>query len=90
MYSKKGNELLSWIVKYEYSDIAVLETDGKNRKKGYGKLVIQAICKRIAEDGEDVLTLIVPGNTASESIFKGLGFKRGGIYNWLEYDDKIE
>lgn len=79
--------MLCWAMRSEYSNIAILQTKEKYRRKGYAKLIVKDICKKETErNGADILTFIVDGNTNSERLFYGLGFVFAGSNIWLDYD----
>lgn len=87
IFSKNSNELISWAMRSEYSNVAILQTKEKYRRKGYAKLIIKDICKKEVEKNQgDILTFIVDGNTPSERLFHGLGFMYEGSNIWLDYD----
>lgn len=58
-----------------YGALGVVHTVENERRQGYGKIVVQAVCKEMGLLGLDVHLNIAEGNTVSEAFFKDLGFK---------------
>lgn len=79
---------MSWVMKYEYGDVAVLQTDQEFKRRGYGSLVTKALTKMLVQNDDEVYAFAVVGNTASETMFQGIGFRYAGSYNFIDYEMK--
>lgn len=74
--------------------MVTLQTDDQHLGKGYARVVIKHMSKRIAEIGHDVYTDILEGNIPSRTLFGKLGFEEVGKihyidtkHNWSEADE---
>ena len=77
LYNKKENKLISWVMQNEWGGLGNAQTLVDYQRKGYAKIVINALCKQIAEENNwDITLFIVQGNVPSEKMFGSLGFKR--------------
>uniref|UniRef100_A0A0P4VUW4 N-acetyltransferase domain-containing protein n=1 Tax=Rhodnius neglectus TaxID=72488 RepID=A0A0P4VUW4_9HEMI len=72
---KSNGELVAWAFYWYYGALGVVHTVENERRQGYGKIVVQAVCKEMGLLGLDVHLNIAEGNTVSEAFFKDLGFK---------------
>lgn len=85
IYSKSTRELLAWVLKNESLAIGRLQTIAEAKRKGYGKLLIKAFCRELAEKDEvDLIAYINQTNTASRKLFVSLGFKEIGKCSYLK------
>lgn len=89
IYSKMTGELLAWVIKNESFAIGRLQTSDKAKRKGYGKLLIKAFCREIAQrDQIDMIAYINITNTASRNLFVSLGFKGIGKCDYLKFKNE--
>uniref|UniRef100_A0A069DS02 N-acetyltransferase domain-containing protein n=1 Tax=Panstrongylus megistus TaxID=65343 RepID=A0A069DS02_9HEMI len=72
---KSNGELVAWAFYWYFGALGVVHTVENERRRGYGKVVVQAVCKEMGLRGLDVHLNIAEGNTVSEEFFKELGFK---------------
>lgn len=90
IYSTITGELLAWVIKNESFAIGRLQTSDKAKRKGYGKLLIKAFCREIAQrDQVDIIAYINLTNTASRNLFVKLGFKGIGKCSYLKFKNEM-
>ncbi|XP_033468522.1 glycine N-acyltransferase-like protein 3 [Epinephelus lanceolatus] len=79
---------LSWILVYDYCAMGLLYTLPEHRGKGYAKLLISTMAKRLFAEGYPVYCFIEEENKASYKLFKNLGFTEDPSYRavWLEFN----
>uniref|UniRef100_A0A224XT86 GCN5-related N-acetyltransferase Rv2170-like domain-containing protein n=1 Tax=Panstrongylus lignarius TaxID=156445 RepID=A0A224XT86_9HEMI len=82
LFNSNG-ELAAWAFYWFFGALGVVQTAESERRKGYGKVVVQAVCKEMGLRGLDVHLNIVEGNTVSEAFFKSLDFKHAFNSVWL-------
>ncbi|XP_014294516.1 uncharacterized protein [Halyomorpha halys] len=78
----RGDDLLSWAVHFFYGGIGAVQTLESERRKGYGKAVVEAITKKLGEMQNDVHLNVVEGNESAEAFFKSLGFRFAFHSQW--------
>lgn len=66
-----------------YGALGVVQTAENERRRGYGKVAVQAVCKEMGLRGLDVNLNIVEGNSVGEAFFNALGFKRAFTGVWI-------
>ncbi|KAK5908279.1 hypothetical protein CgunFtcFv8_016351 [Champsocephalus gunnari] len=79
---------LSWILVYDYCALGLLYTLPEHRGKGYGKVLVSAMAKRLHSQGYPVYCFIEEENDTSYKLFKNLGFIEEPSYRaaWLEFN----
>ncbi|KAL7383509.1 hypothetical protein ABVT39_012101 [Epinephelus coioides] len=79
---------LSWILVYDYCAMGLLYTLPEHRGKGYAKVLIGTMAKRLFAEGYPVYCFIEEENMASYKLFKNLGFTEDPSYRavWLEFN----
>lgn len=80
---KETKELLSFAIINDHLAIGMLTTVEKAQKKGYGRLVVKYLAKKIAEKGYFPLAFMDQKNEVSYKTFSKLGFKKIGDSNWI-------
>ncbi|XP_055083220.1 glycine N-acyltransferase-like protein 3 [Periophthalmus magnuspinnatus] len=65
---------VSWVLTYACCSMGMLYTVPEHRGKGYAKVVISELARRLFTEGYPVYCFIEEGNTVSYELFKGLGF----------------
>ncbi|KAJ0005042.1 hypothetical protein NQD34_011256 [Periophthalmus magnuspinnatus] len=77
---------VSWILVYDYCAIGILYTVLEHRGKGYAKVLVSALAKRLHSEGYPLFSFIEEDNTVSYKLFKSLGFTEVPSYRamWLE------
>nr|XP_022915780.1 uncharacterized protein LOC111425769 [Onthophagus taurus]XP_022915788.1 uncharacterized protein LOC111425769 [Onthophagus taurus] len=83
VFLKSNNQLVSWVLRNHWGVLVNLRTIPDYKRKGYGTLLVKAMCKKIAEEGNTPLATIIVGNIASEDLFKGLGFEYYDMCNTI-------
>uniref|UniRef100_UPI0037E99830 glycine N-acyltransferase-like protein 3 n=1 Tax=Semicossyphus pulcher TaxID=241346 RepID=UPI0037E99830 len=79
---------LAWILVYDYCAMGLLYTLPEHRGKGYAKVLISTMSKRLHAEGYPVYCFIEEENTLSYSLFKSLGFTENPSYRagWFEFN----
>ncbi|KAK9512975.1 hypothetical protein O3M35_001274 [Rhynocoris fuscipes] len=83
---KSDGELVAWAFYWFFGALGIAHTLANERRKGYGKVVVQAVCKEMASRGLDIHINIVENNTASEKFFTSLGFEHAFNCIWAVYN----
>lgn len=78
----RGDDLLSWAIHFFYGGIGAVQTLESEKRKGYGKAVVEAITKKLGELQNDVHLNVVEGNESGEAFFKSLGFRLAFHSQW--------
>ncbi|XP_014254360.1 uncharacterized protein LOC106669409 [Cimex lectularius] len=77
----KNNHLVAWALYWFYGGIGSVHTVSEHRRKGLGKMVVNAITKKLGDLGIDVHLNVLRGNMTGESFFESIGFLHA--YNGL-------
>ncbi|XP_028323803.1 glycine N-acyltransferase-like protein 3 [Gouania willdenowi] len=79
---------VSWILMYDYCAMGILYTLPEYRGRGYAKVVITTMAKKLASEGYPAYCFIEEDNKLSYKLFKNLGFIDDPSYRaaWLEID----
>ncbi|XP_061389386.1 uncharacterized protein LOC133324561 [Musca vetustissima] len=87
LYQKSNNELIGWILQNEFGGIAVLQVMSSHQRKGFGRILVEALTNIIAETESIPATAwVVVGNVKSESLLQKVGYKRAVIYEWIQLE----
>lgn len=78
---------VSWVLTYASCAIGMLYTLPEHRGKGYARLVVSALAKRLYSEGYPVYCFIEEENTVSLQLFKRLGFTEVPLYRktWFDF-----
>ncbi|KAF3842266.1 hypothetical protein F7725_024217 [Dissostichus mawsoni] len=74
---------VSWILTYASCAMGILYTLPEHRGKGYAKVLISTMAKRLHAQGYHVYCFIEEENETSYKLFKNLGFTQGGLV-WIQ------
>ncbi|XP_070696743.1 glycine N-acyltransferase-like protein 3 [Pempheris klunzingeri] len=79
---------LAWILLYDYCAMGMLYTLPEHRGKGYAKVLVSTMARRLQADGYPVYCFIEEENTVSYRLFKNLGFTEDPSYRagWFEFN----
>uniref|UniRef100_A0A3Q4H2N7 Glycine N-acyltransferase-like protein n=1 Tax=Neolamprologus brichardi TaxID=32507 RepID=A0A3Q4H2N7_NEOBR len=79
---------VSWILVYDYCALGILYTLPEHRGKGYAKILISILAKKLHAEGYPVYCYIEEDNVLSYKLFKNLGFIEDPSYRaaWLEFN----
>ncbi|KAM4607987.1 glycine N-acyltransferase-like protein 3 [Polymixia lowei] len=79
---------LSWILVYDYCAMGLLYTLPEYRGKGYAKVLVSCMAKKLHAQGYPVYCFIEEENTTSYVLFKNLGFIEDPVYRagWFEFN----
>ncbi|XP_076599446.1 glycine N-acyltransferase-like protein 3 [Chaetodon auriga] len=79
---------VSWILVYDYCAMGILYTLPEHRGKGYAKVLVSTMAKRLHAEGYPVYCFIEQDNPVSYKLFKSLGFSDDPSYKaaWLEFN----
>uniref|UniRef100_A0A672JJ16 Glycine N-acyltransferase-like protein n=1 Tax=Salarias fasciatus TaxID=181472 RepID=A0A672JJ16_SALFA len=77
---------VSWILVYDYGAMGILYTLPEHRGKGYAKVLISTMAKKLLAESHPVYCFIEEENSLSYKLFKNLGFIEDPSYRvvWLE------
>lgn len=80
---------VSWILTYTSCAMGMLYTLPEHRGKGYAKVLVSAMAKRLHAQGLPVYCFIEEENKVSYRLFKSLGFTEDPSYRvtWFAYND---
>ncbi|XP_026045978.1 glycine N-acyltransferase-like protein 3 [Astatotilapia calliptera] len=79
---------VSWILVCDYCALGMLYTLPEHRGKGYAKIVISTLAKKLHAEGYPVFCYIEEDNVLSYKLFKNMGFIEDPSYRaaWLEFN----
>ncbi|XP_029963081.1 glycine N-acyltransferase-like protein 3 isoform X1 [Salarias fasciatus] len=79
---------VSWILVYHYGALGILYTLPEHRGKGYAKVLISTMAKKLLAESHPVYCFIEEDNSLSYKLFKNLGFIEDPSYRavWLEFN----
>ncbi|XP_060895405.1 glycine N-acyltransferase-like protein 3 [Labrus mixtus] len=79
---------VSWILMYDYCAMGILYTLPGHRGKGYAKVLICSMARRLHAEGYPVYCFIEEENTLSHRLFTKLGFTEAPSYRaaWFEFN----
>uniref|UniRef100_A0A672JJ11 Glycine N-acyltransferase-like protein n=1 Tax=Salarias fasciatus TaxID=181472 RepID=A0A672JJ11_SALFA len=82
-----NSQPVSWILVYDYGALGVLYTLPEHRGKGYAKVLISTMAKKLLAESHPVYCYIEEDNSLSYKLFKNLGFIEDPSYRpvWLEF-----
>ncbi|XP_070696742.1 glycine N-acyltransferase-like protein 3 [Pempheris klunzingeri] len=80
---------VSWILTYASCAMGMLYTLPGHRGKGYAKVLVSTMARRLQADGYPVYCFIEEENTVSYRLFKNLGFTEDPSYRvaWFGFND---
>ncbi|XP_065815665.1 glycine N-acyltransferase-like protein 3 [Labrus bergylta] len=80
---------VSWILVYDYCAMGMLYTLPEHRGKGYAKVLICSMARRLHAEGYPVYCFIEEENTLSHRLFTKLGFTEAPSYRaaWFEFSE---
>ncbi|KAJ8679905.1 hypothetical protein QAD02_015692 [Eretmocerus hayati] len=85
LFLKDDNSLVSWILHADTGSLGQLQTVEGHKRKGYGRIVIQALVRELAEkESLDSTLFIVKNNAASHKLFNSLGYRPLKEVNWIK------
>lgn len=81
-------EPVSWILLYDYCAMGLLYTLPEHRGKGYAKLLVSTMAKKLHAEGYPLYCFIEEDNRVSYKLFKKLGFIEDASYRaaWFEFN----
>ncbi|XP_018522556.1 glycine N-acyltransferase-like protein 3 [Lates calcarifer] len=79
---------VSWILVYDYCAMGILYTLPEHRGKGYAKVLVSTMARRLHAEGYPVYCFIEEENMVSLRLFKNLGFIEDPTYRaaWFEFN----
>lgn len=79
---------VSWILVYDYCAMGILYTLPEHRGKGYAKVIISTLAKKLHAEGYPVYCFIEEDNVLSYKLFTKLGFTEDPSYRgaWFEFN----
>ncbi|KAJ8673654.1 hypothetical protein QAD02_004916 [Eretmocerus hayati] len=83
LFKKDDDSLISWILLYDFGSLGMLQTVEEHKGKGYGKIVVKALVKQLAQEGLDSTLYVVKNNVAAEKLFRSIGYRSLEEYCWI-------
>jgi len=84
-HPEKGEETLAaMVLQTEYGGIGLLTTLPEHRRKGLAALAMSHLIQDLVRKGITPFGLNAAKNQASSSLFAKLGFKKVGLYQWIQ------
>uniref|UniRef100_UPI003AAE6F86 glycine N-acyltransferase-like protein 3 n=1 Tax=Centroberyx gerrardi TaxID=166262 RepID=UPI003AAE6F86 len=79
---------VSWILAYDYCAMGILYTLPEHRGKGYAKVLVSTMAKKLHAQGFPVYCFIEEENLVSHRLFTNLGFTEDPSYRaaWFEFN----
>lgn len=84
----ENSQPVAWILTYNYCAMGMLYTQPDHRRKGYAKLLISTMSKRLHTQGYPVFCFVEEENQLSYRLFKSLGFEEEPSYRaaWFHFN----
>lgn len=77
---------VAWILAYDYCAMGILYTLPEHRGRGYAKVLVSTMAKKLQAEGYPVYCFVEVDNIVSYKLFKGLGFIEDSTYRALWYE----
>lgn len=71
-----------------YGGMGMLFTPEEHRRKGYARLCLAALSRRLLSRGVTPFVYVETDNPTSQRLFSRMGFKRKHRANWIGYAPK--
>ncbi|XP_046621398.1 uncharacterized protein LOC124305734 isoform X1 [Neodiprion virginianus] len=75
LFLKEGDILVSWALHSDWHGLGTVQTLDRYRRRGYAKVVINALAKQLGNQGISPILSVVTGNSPSENMFTSLNWK---------------
>ncbi|XP_053673043.1 uncharacterized protein LOC128723340 [Anopheles nili] len=82
LFNEKG-QIISWCLSDQTGAHSDLQTMPAFRRKGYGRIVVIELAKRLALAGSDSKAYVLHGNENSIRLFESVGFKKMQNLHWM-------
>ncbi|XP_050078821.1 uncharacterized protein LOC126565665 [Anopheles maculipalpis] len=82
LFNAKG-ELVSWCLSDQTGAHSDLQTLPAYCRKGYGRLVVEELAKRLARSGSDSKAYVLHDNEKSIKLFESVGFRKIQNLHWV-------
>lgn len=80
----KDRELVSWILQVECFGLGLLQTVNKHQGKGYARLLIRALTRKISKDyGEDIILFASYSKPKTVDLYMRYGYKHISYTHWM-------
>lgn len=76
LFLKEGDILVSWALQTEWYGVGIVQTLDAYKRRGYARVVVSALAKRLGSEGISPVLTVICGNTPSENMFASLNWKR--------------
>ncbi|KAM9727358.1 glycine N-acyltransferase-like protein 3 [Menidia menidia] len=79
---------VAWMLAYDYCAMGILYTLPEHRGKGYAKVLVSTMAKKLNAEGYPVYCFIEEGNKVSYKLFQNMGFTEDISYRaaWFEFN----
>lgn len=75
LFSKSDDSLRSWGLFNDVGGIGPLQTVDEHRRKGYANIIVDAMCKELANQEKSSTLFVVRDNVNAEKLFISNGFE---------------
>lgn len=84
----KNGQPVAWILTYAYCAMGMMYTQPAHRQKGYAKILISTMSKKLHDQGYPVFCFIEEENQVSYRLFTSLGFTEDPSYRatWFQFN----
>ncbi|XP_046745190.1 uncharacterized protein LOC124410677 [Diprion similis] len=83
LFLKEGDILVSWAMHSEWHGLGTVQTLDSYKRRGYAKVVINALAKQLGKQGISPVLNVVTGNSPSENMFTSLNWKPVNSTTWV-------
>ncbi|KAH8419374.1 hypothetical protein KR222_010038 [Zaprionus bogoriensis] len=83
LYEEATQKLVAWCIRTQDGLLAALQVDSAYKRRGFGSLIVKALCRHISELGDDVTAEVYASNKPSVNMFTKLGFQIIGQCYWI-------
>uniref|UniRef100_A0A1Y9HE67 N-acetyltransferase domain-containing protein n=1 Tax=Anopheles funestus TaxID=62324 RepID=A0A1Y9HE67_ANOFN len=87
LFNEKG-VLVSWCLSDQTGAHSDLQTLPAYCRKGYGRMVVMELAKRLAETGSDSKAYVLHDNKKSIQLFESIGFRKIQNLHWIVVNGK--
>lgn len=82
VFTKTDGKLVSWVLKNQMGTLGILQTIDAYKRMGLGSAVTKSLSREIALEGHNPLGTVLVENTASQAMFRNIGFSPS---DWCQY-----
>jgi len=83
LFLKEGDVLVSTVLQTDWLGLGSVQTLEAYKRRGYAKIVVNALAKKLGQEGISPVLAVVCGNIPSENMFQSLNWKRTVPATWV-------